>query len=215
MNWCILAITDGRRDGAGRLLSEISRRSAEGSLPLVRDTPVIVVDDSAHKLGFSGAIQHGWERVRELDRKLRMRGSQLDYVFHVEDDFVFLRPVPLHQMAMVLEAHSHIAQIALLRQPWNEEERAAGGIIQANPDDFEQRARGGISWVEHRRFWTTNPSLYAASWCYNDWPQQQYSEGIWTHKLLREPELRFAFWGMKDQTPAVLHIGAERAGHGY
>lgn len=166
----------------------------------------IVVDDQAHELGFAGAIAEGWRRVR---------AAGAEWVFHLEADFIFNAAVPLDRMQALLQRKPYLAQVALKRQPWNEEEKAAGGIVELHPDDFEQMTEAGDVWTEHRRFWTTNPSLYSAAWCAQPWPQEPRSEGVWTHRLLESSRLRFAFWGAKFDPPLVEHIGVERQGVGY
>jgi hypothetical protein len=201
---CLLLIDDGREDYLDRTLEALGGRA---------DAEVIVRDDD-HSLGFAGAIQQGWELV--LDSGCR-------YVFHVETDFTFNEDPPVDRMVKVLEEYPYLAQIALKRQAWNDQEKAAGGIVECNPDDFEERGasfRSGeeflfaAEWTEHRRFFTTNPSVYPARLCLVGWPQEPHSEGVFTHRLLTDPLLRFAFWGGKFDPPLVEHQGA-RAGIGY
>lgn len=197
MSTALLVITDGRGGMLERTLA-----SAMEMLPDVF-AQRIVVDDSEHLLGFAGAVQAGWDRVES------------DYVLHLEDDFTFNRPVPLRRMIGLLERHPELAQVALKRQPWNESERAAGGIVELHPEDFTERTDGEDVWTEHRSFFTTNPSVYRRQLVERGWPQTIHSEGMFTHELLRDPALRFAFWGGKLEAPFVEHIGAVRAGHGY
>lgn len=196
MTCCLLLITDGRED-----YFEQTMRSAREALPVFDQR--IVVDDHGHELGFAGAIQHGWEQV------------DTDYVFHLEADFIFNQAIPVERMIALLERQPYLAQVALKRQPWNEEEHRAGGIVELHPNDFLQRHDEKATWTEHRRFWTTNPSVYPARWCRTGWPQEPQSEGVFTHRLIRDPLLRFAFWGGKYDPPLVHHIGVTRAGRGY
>lgn len=160
----------------------------------------------AGRQGFGGAIRTAWRHLR-LCRE--------PYIFHLEDDFTFNSSVDLMGMANVLERFPHLAQLALRRQPWNDEERAAGGIVESHPDDYVEHGWEGYRWLEHRRFFTTNPSLYPRALCAREWPDTEHSEGVFTHQLLVHPELRFAFWGGRDSGEAVTHIGTERAGTGY
>lgn len=201
MSTALLFITDGRPCAEQTLAS-----AAEHLPPL---DACVIVDDSDHELGFAGAIAAGWEAILQ---------TGCDFVFHLEDDFTFNAPVPLESMGQVLKVRPHIAQVALKRQPWSEEERAAGGVIEAHPDDFSSaRAPVGIGaylyYTEHRRFFTTNPSLYRASLCEQGWPQEPESEGKFTARLLGQG-YRFAYWGGKADPPVCEHIG-QRAGVGY
>ena len=201
MNFVVLHITDGREDYAERSLA-----SAKEHLP--EPQALISVDDSTHELGFAGAIARGWARIRE-------ETPDAAWVFHLEDDFTFNGTVPLDRMAAVLKRRPYLVQMSLKRQPWNEREKAAGGIVEADPDDFTQHTEVGDVWTEHRRYFTTNPSLYPAALCAQGWPQVDQSEGIFTHRLLEDPKVRFGVWGAKYDPPLVEHIGKARAGHSY
>jgi hypothetical protein len=194
----LLVISDRPR------LLERTLLSAAQHLPAFHH--LVHVDDQEHQLGFAGAIQHGWQQVLATDA---------DYVVHVEADFLFRERVDVAGMVQVLEEQPYLAQIVLKRQPWNPDELRAGGIIEQNPSDFAQRSNGIHVWTEHRRFFSTNPCVYRASLCERGWPQVPQSEGIFTHQLLEDPYLHFAFWGAKLDPPRVEHIGHERAGHGY
>lgn len=196
MSVALLAISDGRHP--------YHQRSLESALEhLPKFDQHVWVDDPDHELGFAGAIQAGWEQI------------DTDYVFHLELDFVLLEDVPMSRMVRLLDRHPHVAQLVLKRQPWNEQEIAAGGIVEQHPEDYEDCFHDDEVWAEHRRFWSTNPSLYPARWCRVGWPQGDRSEGTWTHRLLEDRELRFAFWGGKYRPPMVHHIGETRGGKGY
>lgn len=204
MSVCLLLISDGRDELRDRTLASVDEH-------LPPSDALIEIDDRDHRLGFAGAIAEGW-------RAAIGRGAK--YVFHLEADFVFKRPVELDAMRELLELRPELAQVALKRQAWNDREKAAGGLVEADADDFTERAElsGGRVhvWTEHQRFFTTNPSLYRTELCHRGWPQRRNSEGNFTLDLLRDkPDTRFAFWGSKFDTPAVEHIGVERAGHGY
>lgn len=199
MNLAFLFIHDGRADYKERTLE-----SAEEMLP--EPPRFLEVDDSAHELGFAGAIQAGWEKVIE---------SGAEWVFHCEGDFLFNQPIPIDRMVAVLQRHPSIAQVCLKRQPWNAAEKAAGGIVELNPDVYTQHVDQGDIYTTHRVCFSTNPCVYPAALCRQGWPQVENSEGVFTHRLLEDPEVRFAFWGAKFDPPLVEHIGMERAGVGY
>jgi hypothetical protein len=199
MSVCLMTIRDGRDE-----IHEHSLASARHMLP--NFDHVVEVDDSEHTLGFAGAIQEGWERVLE---------TGADYVFHFEADFIFKTTVPIERMISVLERRPYIAQMTLKRQAVNEEEKRAGGIVELHPDDFlEVNDDWPDCWTEHRRYFSTNPSVYSTRLCALGWPQEEHSEGVFTHRLLKDPLLRFAIWGWKFDPPRVEHIG-ERVGWGY
>lgn len=198
MTTCLLVISDGRDDYRERSLA-----SADACLPPFDDR--VEVDDRDHRLGFAGAIAEGWRQVLE-------RGH--DWVFHLEADFVFNRPVPVDDMRRVLEAFPHLVQMALLRQPWNDQERAAGGIVQMHPEDYARHVWNGHPFLEHRRHFTTNPCLYPAWVMRSGWPQEPESEGKFGISLFAsDPALRAGYWGEGEEWTS--HIGTVRVGVGY
>lgn len=158
--------------------------------------------------GFGGAIGHAWERLRQE--------SDAEFILHLEADFLFTKEVDLAALVDVLRARPYLTQMALRRQPWNEQERAAGGVVEQHPDDYTEAHCHAEAWLEHRRFWTTNPCLYRRSLCERGWPSGANSEGHFGVSLFAEdPARRSAFWGARDSGVWVTHIGAERVGHGY
>lgn len=170
--------------------------------------PTFTVTATAGRSGFAGAIRSAWAW-------LAVHTSE-PYVFHLEDDFVFRRPVDLDELVGVLDAHPWLVQLALRRQPWNDRERAAGGIVELHPADYTDRTDGQHCWLEHRRFFTTNPSLYRRTLTTRGWPSGPQSEGRFGVELLdAHPDWRFGFWGARDSGEWVEHIGVERAGTGY
>lgn len=173
---------------------------------LTETFPTYSIVGADERQGFTGAICWAWSFLRH---------SSQQYIVHVEDDFTFNRPVDLADLAAVLSARPYLVQLALRRQAWNDQERAAGGIVEQHPGDYAEVSDGGATWLEHRRFFTTNPSLYRRSLCDRGWPQVEHSEGHFTHQLLVDPAVRFGFWGGRDSGEAVHHIGADRAGVGY
>jgi len=199
MSVCVLTIRDGRDDVHEESLATLIQQSPEPEYH-------VSIDDRSHELGFAGAIAKGWREVL---------ATGTDYVFHHEADFIFNQPVPIEQMIGLLEAQPHLVQVALKRQPCNAEEAAAGGIVELHPDDFRERHHGDYVWTEHRRFFTTNPSVYPAALCARGWPQVKHSEGIFSHRLFNgDPEAHSCFWGAKWDEPMVEHVGV-RVGHGY
>lgn len=220
-----LITTDGRRECIERTVASMLEQVA----PL--DGPRVIVDDSGdsayrewlreafNPLGFQvlgKPIRSGQDRMldmawRELARP-RYRGHP--WVFHCEDDFLFHRPVDLRVLTSILEADPHLAQIALLRQPWFPGEVSAGGIVERDPDQYQRRRDGhGNEWLEHRLWFTLNPCIYRRALCERGWPQGRRHEWRFSRSLCEDERIRFALWG--DGTPWVEHIGHERVGTGY
>lgn len=223
----LLVITDGRRDCIERTIpSALEHLQGPITTRLIYDDSGDVdhwwwlanrfaddgfemVSPPGDRRGFGGAIRHVWSAITE-------QGTD-PFVFHLEDDFTFDRHVPLLAMASVLEQRPHLAQLALRRQPWNPNEVAAGGIVEQHPDDYLEHEDGlGRRWLEHGRFFTTNPSLYRRSLCEVGWPDGPHSEGHFGLGLLAaDPATRFGYWGARTDPPWVTHIGHQRVGTGY
>lgn len=200
MGVCLLQIGDGRTEYHDQSLASIAEM-------LPAPDAVVTIDDSDHRLGFTGAVIEGWRQVLE---------TGAEYVFHAELDFTYNEPVPLDRMIGVLDRRPYLIQLSLLRQPVNAAERAAGGIVQCAPDDYHEVHDGGDVWLEQRRFFTTNPSVYRTDLCRRGWPNVEHSEGVFTAQVRDpDPDVRFGIWGAKWDPPRVHHIGGERAGHGY
>lgn len=240
MSVCLLVMTDGRDDVlaetmaslAADLHGPITRRVLydDTGFPahahaLRRTYPAFeVLQHPNGRQGFGGAIRAAWAHVGCFSER---------YVFHAEDDFTLNRSLDLTPLMAVLDACPHLAQLVLKRQPWNPDEEAAGGIIEQHPDDYTERtfevgavtavlpdanlpdyARSAV-WTEHRRYFSTNPSLYRRSLTFRGWPDVEHSEGHFSIDLFADPDVRCAFWGGKADPPMVHHIGKERAGCGY
>lgn len=159
--------------------------------------------------GFGGAIQSAWSQVS--------RNSATRFVFHLEADFIFQRGFDLEAMARVLDTRRYLTQLALRRQPWNDAERAAGGIVEQHPDAYVDASDDlGHEWLEHRLFFTTNPCLYRHELMSRGWPDGAQSEGHFGLRLFADdPDARSAFWGGRHSGLAVEHIGHTRTGTGY
>lgn len=220
---CLLVFTDGRDhiyetipSALAHLHGPINRRviyddsgDALNRSRLHDAFPTFVIAHSPEgRLGFGGAIRFMW-------RYLAAWGEQ-PFVFHLEDDFTFSRDVDLEAMASVLEKNPHLVQMALRRQAWNDAERAAGGVVEVSPTDYVDCFDGANDWLEHNKFWTTNPSLYRRVVCSQGWPEDPHSEGKMGAQLRAiSTYVRFGYWGARASGAWVEHIGRERVGLGY
>lgn len=163
-----------------------------------------VAGPSEH-VGYVKAVQQLW---RYIDRR-----ALGEFVFAVEDDFLYDRDVDLGPMIESLRSDPHLRQVALLRGAFYARERA-GGILGWPEASFTPRdATNGHGRLEHRLFWTMNPSLFHRSVTLQHWPGVESSERVFGDRLLQDPQAKFAFWG--DGTPWISHIGEVRAGNAY
>lgn len=162
---------------------------------------------TGRRSGFGGAIISAWKQLQNDNN---------EWVFHLEDDFVIQEVLPLGEMMTVMDRNPHLVQMALRRQAWNEQEKAAGGIVEQDPDSYTERDNGPCSWLEHTKFFTTNPSLYRKSLTVeHPWPTGVNSEGRYGIELFSSGYHKSGYWGPKNSAPKCLHIGEFRNGDGY
>jgi hypothetical protein len=166
--------------------------------------------------GFCRATGSAWDIAAQ---------TALPFVFYLEHDFVFTRPVDLFDLAHVLSVEPRVAQMALMRDAVNEQEKAAGGLFESRPGQYEARSfcqtyrveadtrQVFVPWLEHRAYFTTNPSLMRAVFMReNPWPPYlKECEGRFGLDLVGRG-YSFGAWGNGE--PWVRHIGT-RTGHGY
>lgn len=167
------------------------------------------------KAGFAGVYRVAWQEIEE----------DITHVFNSEDDFTYNVPVDIEEMGKVLDDNPHLVQLCLKRQPWNEQEKKAGGIIECWPQlykEFKLIYQGDdgtdkkVYWCEHNLFYSTNPSLTPISVIRRGWPYVERSEEAFSRALFAsDSELRSAYLGKRFDTPTVYHIGMERVGTGY
>lgn len=217
-----VVLTDGRRECITRSVASLEHLRGPVSVRMIHDDsgdpayaawlwdrfPGWVVHSTPERSGFAGAVRSARQWLARYDRN--------PYVWWHEDDFVITRTVDLPAMCDVLSDDINLVQLALRRQPWNDSERAAGGIVEQHPDAYYEIRDSGRAWLEHRRFYTTNPHLTRRGVLTDtDWPTGAESEGRYGLALFANPRLRAGFWGARDSGEWCEHIGHTRAGTGY
>lgn len=159
----------------------------------------VTVDDRTHELGMAGAVAQAW----------KLLPKDTDYVFHAEEDFVFLREVPVERMCRTIEYNTHLAQMVLKRGPWSTEEHAAGGMIETASGEYVDTP----GWLEHKRLFSLNPCVYpywvTTSGVPSD-PARSGIERVLTDRLLAQGMV-FGIWGSRAESPYVEHVGHQRA----
>jgi hypothetical protein len=219
----VLLIGDGRDELRQQTLSSFLSRVFGYRLGYV-----VQVDDRRHEMGFGGAIRAGWHYLAEALREASLEGvpPPFDYVFHLEEDWVFRESIDLRWLAAMLgggkmpgrQALPVLAQAALKRGPVNAVERAAGGLIEQWPHEYRDAGiigpEGAVPYVQHRLFFTTNPSLYRASLMLLGWPEGAASERAFTDRCL-EFGYWFGYYGERTHPPTIEHTGTQRTGGGY
>jgi len=164
-------------------------------------------DDRRTSLGMCAAHAKCWNAAAD---------SPLDWVFHIEEDMVILRPLELQRLAAVLDMHDHLKQMALVRCPWGFEIEH-GGYIPQTPGWYERVGMYDHGWIETTRNWATGPALFKTGLAREfPWDPSPGCETEIGPRILRDyPDAKFGLWGWGE--PLCAHVGVERApgSHGY
>jgi len=151
--------------------------------------------------GLSGSIMSLWDRSSDYG---------FDYIFHVEEDFLFNFQIDIFELVSVLNADPNLAQIALKRQPVNDFESSIGGFMNADPSSYQKHCLGNLKWLSHRNFFTLNPSLYPrwvveVGW-QNGWGEKEFADLLFSNE-----QIVCGFLGDVEDEPLVFHTGTYRA----
>jgi glycosyltransferase involved in cell wall biosynthesis len=212
MKYALVLITHGRAETLERTLASFE----EMVFPAPRDR-IVIADGADSRLphgkwdivqhetqfGFCTACRSGWRKAS---------ASECEFVFWLENDFRFLRPLDLRQLAEHLRRDHLLAQMSLLRQSVSPQEHQHGGVIEALRARGHEFASNG-AWLRHRAYFTTNPSLMRRTFMAdNPWPAyERECEGRFGLDLIARG-YSFGIWGNGE--PWVEHIGV-RDGYGY
>lgn len=176
-----------------------------------------IVDDSGDHAWRRGGIGHhevvpvddrpaGYARAMQTVLDV----AEGDHVLFWEEDFRATAPVDVGELATILDNRPHLAQLALMRQPWYPNEVAAGGVLEAKAHEGHEIELIDGVW-EHRAFFTCNPTVLPRRTLDRPWPRKPWSESAFGSELLRDPATRF---GMLPGV-RVEHVGATRTGFDY
>ncbi len=179
-----------------------------GDEELITGTPWNwTVETTPSRLGSCDAYKSCWGAAATSD---------YDWVFHLEEDQVIVRPTHLPDLARILELEPHIALMTLVRAPWGREIEF-GGYIPQFPGLYERKAEHGAEWIETVRNWAMAPSLFRTDLTREfPWPARAGCETtIGPQIIARRPEAVFGLWGGGE--PHCAHIGVNKAvgAHGY
>lgn len=211
-------MTNGRREYLERTLTTLEKLHGNFSRILIHDDSG---DENYHnwlkqfnyelattkRVGFAKAMISAWQKLKE---------DSNEWVFHLEEDFLFMDDVYIHNIIDVITHNEYLKQIVLLRQPTGSRARIKGGIIASHPERYEDKTDGINYWVEHRVNFSCNPCVYKKSLIYEyPWPDIIYSEREYGRMLFKDPNTKFAYWGKSTDKPRVMHIGKVRDGFNY
>lgn len=215
MNYRLVVVTHGAALNLDRVLSAFLKnaRPAPTDLVAVVDGPGRLppvehlwrIKQHPRQLGFCETLVTAWAAASE---------PGVDYVFWLENDFLLTRYVELEMLAAELDADLQLAQMALMRNAVNSDERRAGGLYESRRDQFDRRfGPSGFPSLRHTAYFTTNPSLMRRDFiAANPWPDYPSEcEGKFGIDLV-DRGYRFGVWG--DGSPWCTHVG-DRDGFGY
>ena len=70
------------------------------------------------------------------------------------------------------------------------------------------RTTGAYQWMEHRQFFTTNPSLVPRRIIDLGWPEGERSEAAFNAWCIdHDPTAAAGLWGRRDDEPLAHHAG--------
>lgn len=203
--WTLVVTSHGRWEYLSRVMEAIAKAvgpdffdrtvlSIDGSpyqiapVPFVPDPNEVLF--TGERKGLTANLARAWGALTPED----------EYVFHLEEDFV-VHDAPLDEMADTLDAYRQVANMVLVRQPWNAVEQRMGSVLKAQTYDLADR--GG--WLEHHGGFWLNPMVAHASLLRSLRPGVEQD----LTNQCRARGLSFGYWGGIDDPPRVEHIGAE------
>lgn len=224
MKTCVIIFNDGRNDYLRKTLDSLiknllTKENKQANkfhlllyddMPEGRDTEELTEIKKAYKIddvilsgenyGINKSVQMAWGRIP--------KGT--DYVWHQENDFLFNEPVKLHEMINPLILNPMIGQVALLRQPWYDDEIEAGGLYDVGYRDYRSVNVAGIDLVGQTMFFSHNPCLYRAKHALQieNYNELNYAKYLMTHHNIKT----FCYLGKKSDKPKVEHIGVIKVG---
>lgn len=215
MRTAIVFIDDGRPDYLAQSVESVERH-----VGLSLSDPLILINDAGNpeysetllklyfrferivnhdeRRGLAGAVRSAWETALEQD---------VDYVWHMEGDFILTQNLFLSDMYSVLKENPQLAQLVLKRQPWSPEEIQAGGQIETAPELYVD-CKGFVS---HKRLFSFNPCLiprHVVELALAG-PGDGLERGV-TDTLL-DAGYSFGYLGDRFDPPRCEHIGINRS----
>jgi len=211
-----LTVTTDGRDYIWRMLESLKQ-----NVDFPFHQKIIVNDEGTTKLSIDGFDVINHDGRKGLTQAVRTAwgavDDDVDYVFHLEDDFTFNCAIDIHSMTQIMEGYPSLVQMLLKRQAWSAEEVSAGGFVEMNPDSYEQKVFSIkedklIYYLTHRNFFSLNPCLIPKRVIDVGWPDG--NEAGFGGILFSDQTAKAAILGTKYNKPRVHHIGGTRTHNG-
>lgn len=179
------------------------------------------------------ATRPGTGLPRAMLRLLEMASTE--FVFYTQEDFDFVRPVPVARCLDIMQRHALNSVIFNKRNTlpikgahipdkarwWTKEEVLFDGRPFCVAEHWRFQANMGrrALFLEGvKELLTSNPSLAKIEHPYNGWLNTKYGEGCGSvdgSQKRRRELLRTFIWGSVGEPRFVLHTGAERRSQGW
>ena len=218
MSIALVVITDGRGDYLKETIDSY-HKMAVGDITdqiMVNDSgdsnytaylnetyPEFLHIDHVTRRGLAGAIQSGWNCALQ---------HNIEYIFHLEEDFTFNEKCDLNMMVNFLECHPEYAELCLQRQAWSQEE-IDGARWYGDSPLYTNMQDDTFEWFEHKELFSVNPCIIPRRILELEWPSGPIgigNEDGFTQRCL-DNDYKFAMLYHKEHTPMVHHIGGSRS----
>ena len=218
MSIALVVLTDGRGDYLNETIDSFNKQ-VSGNIKhkiIVNDSenlkynkyldemyPDFIRIHNEKRLGLARAVQTAWTAALKFD---------IDYVFHLEEDFTFNEKCDLDVMVKFLERYSEYAELCLQRQAWSEEEKNGARWYGDSPL-YKNMHDDTFEWFEHKELFSVNPCMIPRRILELGWPSGPIgigNEDGFTQKCLSNG-YKFAMLHHKEHTPMVNHIGGSRS----
>ena len=224
----VLVFNDGRNDYLEQTLATFTAQVSFPEKPykiLIDDMPegrdLHLLHSIAARFGFDDLIlnEANLGQFGTINKAWSCLPSHANYVFHLENDFVFPDPVDVRELVTVLE-EPWICNITLLRQAWYADELDLGGLLKVKPERFHEEVVRGIPVCLHQDYFGYNPGMYRREFARVTPEAFRSADGtiVWHERAYRnlllaeDPARHFAILGRLTDPPRVLHIGHRRVG---
>ena len=217
MKICSVVVGDGRIQYLRQAVASYHKSviNADDYLIMINDTGdsgyARVLDDEfpefkiihhPERRGLGGAVRSAWTEAVK---------TGCDFVFHVEEDFIFPDEIDAFDLVKLLVSRPHLAQMCLVRNAVNDQESAAGGMLHVDPSRYTECSNGQVDWLEQSSLFSFNPALISigviehALHTATDFLERDVTD------VLTPQGYAFGLLGKMSDDPRCIHIGTQHS----